>query len=289
MSAAFQGSFASWFIDGGRFVSELPSGNLGGGTVWVYSSAGVQQDVAQLPNLLQLGGEGNWYWTVDDCCQLVTQLYEVGSGGSPYANYSPGDEALAMASGSTLADPLHHPTRTTPRSRSLIFRARARRPRPIRCRCNNPRPPMRPMGPADGFAATSGGVVVDGASSPVRVFNYGAATAVAGSTTTAAVATASGDILLFDASTHALQGTLPQVASSLLLSTDGTILAATPVGGQPVVTDLYEGSDASVNIYSLPSLSKLATFPYTQGTAALPHRYRALRLRHGPRGVVLDE
>ena len=33
------------------------------------------------------------------------------------------------------------------------------------------------------------------------------------------------------------------------------------------MTDFFEGSDASVNIYSLPSRSKLATFPYTIGTA----------------------
>jgi hypothetical protein len=263
VSPAFQGSFASWFIDGGRFLTDLSSG--GGGTVWVYSSAAVQQDVAQLPNLLQLGGEGNWYWTVDDCCQLVTQLYKVGSGGSAYASYSPGDEALAMASGSTLALASPYPNYATITIIDLMSASAAATTYTLPVQQSATA--YATNGTGGWVAATSGGVVVDGASSPARVFNYGAATAVAGSTTTTAVATASGNVLLFNAASHALQSTVPQVATSLLLSTDGTILAATPVGGRPVVTDFFEGSDASVSIYSLPSLSKLATFPYTLNTA----------------------
>jgi hypothetical protein len=264
VSPSFQGSFTSWFIDGGRFLTELGSGNSGG-TVWVYSSAGVQQDVAQLPNLLQLGGEGNWYWTVDDCCQAVTQLYKVGSGGSPYASYSPGDEALAMASGSTLALASPYPNYATITIIALSSASAAATTYTLPVQQSATA--YATNGTGGWVAATSGGVVVDGASSPIRVFNYGAPTAVAGSTTTSAVATASGNVLLFNAASNALQSTVPQVATSLLLSTDGTILAATPVGGRPVVTDFFEGSDSTVSIYSLPSLSKLATFPYTLGTA----------------------
>ena len=52
-SASFQGTFQSWFSDGGRFLTSL------GSTVWVCSKIAVQQDIASLPNFATLGGVGN--------------------------------------------------------------------------------------------------------------------------------------------------------------------------------------------------------------------------------------
>jgi hypothetical protein len=282
VSPAFQGTFSSWFTDGGRFLTDLPTG-VSGGTVWIYSSAGVQQDIAQLPNLLQLGGTGNWYWTVQDVGQQLTQLYQVGSGGALYSTFSAGEQTQALPSGNTLAlaSPYPNYASLTIINLSSSSATSATYNLPVQQSATA----YAANGTGGWVAATSGGVVVDGASTPARVFNYGAAMAVGGSTTTAAVATASGNILLFDASTHALQGTLPQVATSLFLSTDGTILAATPVGGRSTVTDLYEGTDASINLYSLPSQSKIETFAYSQSTA--PPYLSGIALSSG--GSVLGE
>jgi hypothetical protein len=57
LSPPFQGIFSSWFLDGSRFLTNA------GTTFWVYSSVGVQQDMATLPSS-SATGQGNWFWAI---------------------------------------------------------------------------------------------------------------------------------------------------------------------------------------------------------------------------------
>ena len=95
LSSTFQGQFQSWFTDGGRFLTTL------GSAVWVYSNVAVQQDLASLPTVANLTGQGNWYWTFGVNSTLT--LYAVGSAGTPTASYPVGSPGRAIGSGPTVA------------------------------------------------------------------------------------------------------------------------------------------------------------------------------------------
>ena len=107
---------------------------------------------------------------------------------------------------------------------------------------------------------------MDGASlaGQPRYFGYGAPQAVAGSTVSAAIATATGRILILNPATHALESTIDaQVLSypsyGVLLSNNGTVLSA--------VENTASGS--AVTVYALPAGTVTATFPTAGGYTAL--------------------
>jgi hypothetical protein len=104
------------------------------------------------------------------------------------------------------------------------------------------------------------GVNIDGASlaSQPRFLTLGAVQSIAAGSGYYSVATASGQIRYFNASTNASAGTIDFPSSTLTMSSDGTALAATLgnfIGvGQP---------DASVNVYSLPAGTLINNLPYS--------------------------
>lgn len=259
MSPAFQGQFQSWFGDGSRFLSEVAS--AASGTVWVYSSAAVQQDIAQLSTVLGLAGTGDWYWTVNsDNGQGTTSLYQVGSGGQAFATYAPGISSTAISSGGTLAlfsiVPIPQVTvidLTSASATAISYMTAA----------NQYLSAYAATSATNWVIGTVAGVLIQGAVNPARYFGYGSPVSIAGSTSNAAIATASGQILLFNAATGALQGTIPQPAGEIALSGDGTVLAA----GLLINSNFYDQSEESVTVYSLPSGNTLLSFPYTVGVA----------------------
>ena len=228
VSPQFPGEFAAWFEDGTRFVAAaLPS-------VSVYSAAGAllgQMTVPQVPELY--GGYGNWLWTYGARTMTV---YPVGNGSVAAGSYS-GDSLIA--SGSTVALLNLAPPANLLEVVDLSGAAPSGASYTL------------PVGNLGSYVASSAaawlvgtenGVLVDGAGlpAPPRFLTYGDALAVAGSSERFAVATASGRIVYFSASTLALEGSINLLSSSLLLSSDGTVLAAA-----------VDGQD-SVNVYSLP-------------------------------------
>jgi len=103
------------------------------------------------------------------------------------------------------------------------------------------------------------GVVLDGASlaGQPRFLALGPAKSISGGAGYFSVATASGQILYFNASTDASVGTINFSSSLLSMSSDGTVLAAAsqrPETGIP--------PNSSVNIYSLPTATPINTFSY---------------------------
>ena len=255
LSPAFQGTFNSWFLDGGRFLTFL------GTTVWTYSSAGIQQDVTQVTATSNLAGEGNWLWTFD--YTSVLNVYQVGASTSPaLSGQFGGISSLIFPSGTTIGIVSQVQGQVT------VFDLSGSTP--ASAVYTVPMDYLYAYGATSStewFAADESGVVFDGASlsSQPRFLTLGAARSIAGGAGYFSVATASGEIFNYDANSDALVGTIPFSSAQLSLSSSGTVLAALAHSDY----SQYE-PDVSVNIYALPAGTVTTSFPYSVNTVPTP-------------------
>ena len=238
-SPTFSGQFYAWFTDGGMFLAAQ------GNTVWEYSNAGVQEGLVALPTVAGLTGQGNWIWT--DANPL--EIYAIGSD-TPAATF-PGDRAVASGSAIIMSPfgagqvSVVDLSGSTPTIATYTI----------------------PIADLNDYAATSAtqwvagnewGAIFDGASlsTTPRFLGYGTAWSIAGSATEAAASTASGEILVFEPAQSTEQPTLNFSASSVALSSDGTVL-----GAMADANDAQYETDRTLNFYSLPSTNPIGTFP----------------------------
>ena len=249
VSGMFQGEFASWFLDGERFLTSV------GTTVRVYSQAVLLEDLATLPTLASLAGQGAWFWITRNG---NVQLFAVGASATPTATYTYDVFTKAVGSGTQLAII----SSTVGRVR-LVDLATAT---PTSVEYDVPHGALSIFGANAGgqwLLGNSLGVVLEGStlSGAVKYFGYGAALSVAGSDTRTAIATASRRILYFNAATKALEGTIAFDASDIELKSDGSVLVA-------MASDRYAQyfPDRSLKVYALPSATLLHTRPYTYGS-----------------------
>jgi len=217
VSAPFAGTFSSWFADGSAFLTSV------GTTVWVYSPAGALLDTRTLATTANLGGTGQWFWTFD---ASSLNVYKVGASATPTAVYAVAPnttQTFLAASGQvlTMLDTAVH----------IIDLSGAT---PVKT--NYPTTPLSPSNFQ--FAAASAqqwvigtydGAVLDGvtlANATPRFFDYGSILALAGSPSRLAVATASGQTLVFDTSDWSLVKRLRQgLFAKIQVSADGGVLA----------------------------------------------------------------
>jgi hypothetical protein len=252
VSPAFHGTFNSWFVDGGRFLTNT------GNTVWVYSSAAVQEDLTSLPQVSQLSGQGNWFWISDRTGGIT--IYKVGASASPTASYIVFAESLFEPSGSRIG--------ILPSGQQSATVIDLSGPAPVRSDYALPFS-SEEVSRGTAFAATSAsgfvigneqGAIVDGASLPAtpnppgtpRFLTLGGVLAIAASSHSVAMSFSTGNTLVMDPRTSSIQATLPFSASRLEMSSDGTILAAGIYG--------FAAGGQSVKVVSLPSAVPLATF-----------------------------
>jgi hypothetical protein len=248
LSSPFQGAFYRWFVDGGRFLTNVAN------TVWVYSNAGVQQDLASLPTVQGLAGQGKWFWT--NASSL--DIYAVGASVAPTASYTfPDGTNTVIPSGSTIG--------------VLAFGY------PIASVINlSGAAPTRadyslPIAYASAFTAASAsnwligntsGVALYGASlsGTVRFLSLGRVRSIAGSSGSVALATSSGSILVIDPQTKAVQTSIPFSSSKIQVSADATVMAA--MGND---TDYQFETDRSLKIFSLPTANVIFEWSYVYG------------------------
>jgi hypothetical protein len=245
VSPAFQGTFSSWFLDGQQFLTTT------GNTVRVYTSSVAQQDLRALPSVENLTGQGSWFWEFSSNGNL--NIYKVGASASPAASYAFGCCLTAFASGPTIAVG----STLGPEALSVIDLSGSS---PTRVDTSGVLPYLSAYAAVSGSQWLAGnlwGAILDGASlgGTRRYLGYGAAFSIAGSSQRAAIATASGRILYFDATTSTQEGTITFASSQLAMSSDGSVLAA--------AADQNGGIDRSINIYSLPSGTLSHSWPYT--------------------------
>jgi hypothetical protein len=125
---------------------------------------------------------------------------------------------------------------------------------------------IAPLARPVAYAATSSsqwvagnynGAILDGASlsSTARYFGYGQATSITAAGNSVAIATASGQIALYDLTGPTRTSTFSFPAGKLVFSADGTILAASPADGP------FDVPDRNINFYSVLSFTLLDSIP----------------------------
>jgi hypothetical protein len=256
VSDSFSGQFHAWFLDGERFLTSLSN------VVWIYSKAGVQQNVISLPTADEANsviGQANWLWTYTTGPSL--NVYSLGSS-TPVVTYSTFFSATIIPSATTIAAFITSESSTAISVIDLSGASPSKVDYTL------------PIGGPTAYAATSSsqwivgnfrGAVLDGASlsGAPRYLALGAAWSIAGATGRAAVSTASGTNFYFDPSVTTQEGTISFSSRKLALSSDGTVLAASSANG-----DIYNFDiDRTLNIYSLPSGALTNSFPYTANTS----------------------
>ena len=247
----FNGAFSSWFTDGGSFITMV-----GGSTALIYSNAGTQQGI--LTTSTAPVGQGNWVWTSSSSGTVLNVYPATGTSQVAAATYTFSSGAGLFASGLTIgvfpgasgsAASVVDLSGTSPSKTDYTSTIAVGGPYTAVS--------------ASQWLASDGFRLIDGASlaSTPRAFGYGEVLDIAGGTGHFAVATSGGNILYFNSTTLALEGTIPFSASRLALSGDGTLLVAARPG--------TGSSEHDVRIYQLPAGgSPIYTWPYDSTNGA---------------------
>ena len=245
VSPQFAGAFSSWAADGSAFLTSV------GNTVWVYSPAGQLLDTQTLGTTANLGGTSQWFWTFDG---TDLNVYKVGASSIPTAVYTVTPNALNTtyfaASGPVLtlwdsathiidlsgATPVETSYPATPPYTGSVFAA---------------------VSATQWVVGSTQGTLLDGATvanAAPRYFGYGSVLSMAGTPSRLAVATASGQTLIYDTSNWSLVTTLRAgLFSKIQLSDDGTVLAA-------LSATTFSSSAGQVQTLSLPAGSVINTW-----------------------------
>jgi hypothetical protein len=255
VSPAFSGSFNSWFVDGGRFLTNEAT------TVWVYSNTVVQQAIVLLPTIANLTGQGNWIWTYDASSypSNPVDIYPIGSA-TPALSFNGGVNSTFIASGTTIG----FISETDAAQQFSVIDLTGSTPTQTDYAV--------PIAYLNAYAASSSsqwlvgnshGALLDGASlsGTPRYFGQGEAWSIAGASGSAAISTAIGEILVFDPSQSTLEESIGFSSGKLALSSDGSVL-----GASANANDYQYEPDRTLNFYSLPSGDVISSFPHTLGT-----------------------
>ncbi|WP_437991553.1 hypothetical protein [Sorangium sp. So ce145] len=245
------GTFHSWFQDGERFLTTV------GTTVRVYSKAGIQEGIVNLPSTKQLAGTRDYFWMLaDNRADSPLMVYRVGGGAVPVAEYpdradfrytfAPTERALALLRKQTsrldIID-LDGPEVTlTEHAPPLVENASVHIDQDLRLAVSN----------VYGAISYKGTLTDPGGSG---LLGCGTLHSVAGAPSGhVALATGSGKTLVYD--TAALDAgpsaVVPFHSNKVLLSADGGLLAAR-AALDPMVTD------KSLRLFSLPDGAQLAS------------------------------
>jgi hypothetical protein len=264
VSPQFKGQFTSWFVDGSGFLSTV----IGSGTtptmLYAYSSSAAQEAAVTNPGG-NYYGQGQWLWTLAPGNTTLT-VSTLAAPTTPVATYSFGD-AKTMVSGSTIGVSDFSSGRFSVIDLSGSAPAKTDYSPPFGAFFAR----QYAAASASQWIAGNGvGVLLDGASlgGTPRFLDYGEALSLAGNASRIVLATASGRIVYFNATTLAQEGTIafPNPAQTpfgsafaqAALSSDGSILA------------FLGPDDTSVNIYSLPSATLLYTWRFPLSGGWLP-------------------
>jgi Putative Ig domain len=258
--AVFNGTFSSWFTDGGRFIATAGTSAL------IYSSAAVQQGaVTSFSGTLV--GQGNWVWAVVPYGgpMNIYSATATTASTSPAFTYALGALAVPIVSGMTVGSFTEGsntisvvdfsgavPVKTDYTSSVYLGFASGSNTQAYAA-----------VSSSQWLVGTEVGVLVDGATlggGTVRQFGYGEALGIAAGSAHFAIATGSGNILYFNSATLAQEGQIPFYASKVVLSADGTLLIAQGAGS--------DFGQNTVNVYSLPAGTLLYTWSYGSGTQA---------------------
>ena len=253
IGAAFSGTFNTWFTDGKYFITNSAN------NVWVYDTTSKQQSFITLPStgVNSIGGHGNWIWTTvtvsGSTPSYSVNVYALGSS-TPAASYPVGVDETIIPSGSTigLLDYGVGNVEVVDLSGSS----------PVETKYTAPTLSNSAFGAisaTEWLVGNSAGAILDGAtlSTTPRFLSQGTAFDIAASTSTVAVATAAGNVYLYNPADTTLQETIPFQSSQLALSSDGSELAAS---NDSAYAQYH--NDETLNLYALPGATVTRSWPY---------------------------
>jgi hypothetical protein len=261
---SFAGTFDEWFVDGNRFQTEIDQINnnaVTSVTVYTYSAAGNQDDVTTLSAAGNLQGTGNWFASYVGGSIYVYKVGASGTAAGSYAiqsgNYSVSPGLFSAAGqatngGQTLT--LVDVTGTTPAVTVAALPPGGGDTYPYI---------HTALSATQWLTGSYAGVLFDGASTvnAPRFLDYGAAWSIAGAANRFAIATASGRILHFNATTGAQEspGSIADLSTKVTLSSDGATLAA--AGAYVALTGTELVNVHKTRVYSLPGEGLVSTWP----------------------------
>jgi hypothetical protein len=250
VTQTFASGFHSWFRDGQRFLGTA------GNTVTVYSNEAVQQDIAALPTIENLAAQGNWIWTAT---QADLKIYPVGASATPSATY-PLNGAVVTAGDNTLG--IKSGTATT---LSIVDLAG---PTPVKVDHTVPSIGgtafswYTSTSATDWAVAGGWGIAFGERNSIAQQYGLGAVASISATPANIVVQTRAGKLFLFDAQTRALVRELDLQAAKVVLSDDGTRMAAGPSG---TLSGPALSGDVSIRIFAVPTFTLIAQWPYGTG------------------------
>jgi hypothetical protein len=241
VSAPFNGTFRSWFVDGQRFITTLST------AVYIYSKSVVQLDLAAPPSFNEIGGYGDFYWTR----ATYIRVYDVGNGGATVSTFMNASRVLPAENMITIPGSPSTPLWFVDLSGAA----------PVEVQVTPPAGASTLWGTPDGanWVYSDGTAIVRRAASggsPARQYGLGRVLGIAGANDRVAVATIDGKLRVFDTSTRALLTTLDAPTDpKLAMTADGATL----------LVMARSDTDRSLRFYSLPAGNLLAEWPYTGG------------------------
>ena len=255
ITPAFQGTFNTWFQDGGQFLANT------GNTVWVYAADGTQEEIAALPSVRFLGGQGGWFWSYDS---LALSVYQVGSSATPVASFAIDIVTGAPIPSGTTIGVLENALGGSPVSVSgVVHIIDLSGATPVMVDHTTPayhNSAYAALSGTEWFVGNDNGTLLDGASlgGTLKYFGYGRTWAVAAGGSRAAVATVVGKVLVLDATTGAIEEAIDAFdVSGLAMSRDGSVLVT-------AITDLDTGltpTGPAVQVYTLPGANLIYSSP----------------------------
>lgn len=263
-SASFAGDFNEWFADGNRFQSvtyTINAGVVASTTAYTYALAvGAPLDTTT-GTLGVLKGNGDWFGSLFN---HTLYLYKVGANSTAVASYPINLDRY------TVSGALFTATNTLTTGGSVLTFIDVSGATPVNTDKTLPigggtgdpgTANYVALSPTQWLTGTYYGVLFDGAS-PVatpRFLDYGAVLSIAGSGSRYAIATASGRVLHYNSTTGTLEGTINASSQKLMLSADGSELAAAGNYTYRSGTDLTDVH--KTRIYSLPGDALVSTWP----------------------------
>ena len=256
VSAAFPGTFHSWFTDGQRYFTTT------GTTLRVISLSSVQEDIFALGGTstydVELSGYGNWFTVFHDSYNEPVNVYAVGSSSAAAATIPvPYSTGPSVTGGAFAVAQANHQWRIVDLTGSTLSSSLVDMPDDVSSYGSS----FVAADPQHWWMSNAFSQIYDGSSGTVtpRYLGFGRVFDIATSTTRIAVATHAHGIQIYDSQSRAVLRTIDLDAGKLAISADGGTLAATTTNHS---ANQGLGDDRSVRLYSLSTGAELNVWPY---------------------------
>ena len=212
-----------------------------------------QLDLKALPSISGLAGHGNWFWT-DGAVTFRLDIYAVGASTTAAASYPAGGSSTVKYSGGTIGI---LPGGSTMSVVDLSGGAPAKTDYPV----STYPPTSYAAASRDDWVIGAGqGVMLGELTGTPQIYSHGRVQAIAANAADVLIATDSGHIFDYDATSRALKRDIVHTASKIELSADGTKFVA----GDVAFGAMYVPPQ-SLRIYSLATgvVQQEWTYPET--------------------------